>query len=115
MRRQRFNEKQGKKSIIFPCSAFGIFGTYLLISADIVEWFYVIISIILFQPPEHFTKKKLWGGQRAVILNVSGSLSNYSTEAYSVPCQTSIMEVFMKIVNGFRLLSIFAKIYILDT
>ena len=62
-----------------------------------------------------FYQKRLWGGQRAVILNVSGSLSNYSTEAYSIPGQTSIMEVFMKIVNGFRLLSIFAKIYILDS
>ena len=37
-----------------------------------------------------------------------------SSEAYTEPCQTSKMEVFAKMVNGFSFLSIFAKIFILD-
>ena len=32
-----------------------------------------------------------------------------NSEAYSEPCQTSKMEVFTKIVNGFSFLTIFAK------
>ena len=38
------------------------------------------------------------------------SLSTSSfTGAYSEPCQTSTMEHFVEIINGFRLLTIFAK------
>ena len=37
-----------------------------------------------------------------------------NSEAYSEPCQTSKMEVFTKIVNGFSFLTIFAKSSILD-
>ena len=36
------------------------------------------------------------------------------TEAYSEPCQTSKMDVFVKTVQGFQLLTIFAKSFILD-
>ena len=36
------------------------------------------------------------------------------TEAYSEPCQTSKIESFAKIVNGFMPLTIFAKRSILD-
>ena len=35
-------------------------------------------------------------------------------EAYSEPCQTSKMELFAKIVNGFSYLNIFAKSSISD-
>ena len=38
----------------------------------------------------------------------------YHPEAYSQPCQTSEMERFVKIVNNFQLLTIFAKHSILD-
>ena len=37
-----------------------------------------------------------------------------NSEAYSEPCQTSKMEVFEKITNGFSFLVIFAKSSILD-
>ena len=37
-----------------------------------------------------------------------------NSEAYSKPCQTSKMEVFAKIMNGFSFLVIFAKSSILD-
>ena len=37
-----------------------------------------------------------------------------NSEAYSEPCQTSKMEVFAKIMNGFSFLTIFAKSCILD-
>ena len=37
-----------------------------------------------------------------------------NSEAYSEPCQTSKMEVFGKIVNGFSFLIIFGKSSILD-
>ena len=37
-----------------------------------------------------------------------------NSEAYSEPCQTSKMEVFAKIVNGFSFLTIFLKLSILD-
>ena len=39
---------------------------------------------------------------------------NESTEVYSELCQTYKMELFAKIVNGFQLLTIFAKNAILD-
>ena len=35
-------------------------------------------------------------------------------EAHSEPSQTSKMKFFAKIANGFQLLTIFAKIFILD-
>ena len=35
-------------------------------------------------------------------------------EAYSEPCQTSKIELFAKIVNGFQPLTIFAKSSVLD-
>ena len=38
----------------------------------------------------------------------------YSTEAYPEPSQTSKMELFAKIVNGFYPLTIFGKSFILD-
>ena len=37
-----------------------------------------------------------------------------NSEAYSEPCQTSKMETFKKIVNGFSVLTIFAKSFSLD-
>ena len=36
------------------------------------------------------------------------------TDVYSQPCQTSKMENFVKIVNGYKPLTIFAKPSILD-
>ena len=46
---------------------------------------------------------------------ITGSLSDASiTEAYSEHCQTSRMERFMKIVNGQKPLTIFAKCSILN-
>ena len=40
--------------------------------------------------------------------------NNCSPEAYSEPCQTSTMKCFAKMVNGWKLLTIFAKHSILD-
>ena len=37
-----------------------------------------------------------------------------NSEAYSKPCQTSKMDVFAEIVNGFSFLTIFAKSFILE-
>ena len=37
-----------------------------------------------------------------------------STEAYLKPCQTSKMERFAKIVNGWKPLTIFGKYFIID-
>ena len=38
----------------------------------------------------------------------------YSAEAYSGPCQASKTKLFVKIINDFQLLTIFAKSSILD-
>ena len=37
-----------------------------------------------------------------------------ASKVYFAPCQTSVMEHFAKIVNGFKLLIIFAKSSIID-
>ena len=39
---------------------------------------------------------------------------NFRTEAYTEPCGTSKMELFVKIVNGFKFLIIFTKKLHLD-
>ena len=45
----------------------------------------------------------------------SGSEQNaYCSETYSGHCQISKMEYFEKVVDGFELLTIFAKRFILD-
>ena len=51
-----------------------------------------------------------------VVWQVSNNNSHYRccSESYSEPIQTSKMELFGKIVNGFSPLTIFAKSYILD-
>ena len=38
----------------------------------------------------------------------------WATEAYSDPCQTSKMELLVKIFNGIQLLTVFAKSSFLD-
>ena len=38
----------------------------------------------------------------------------FSSHSYSKPCQTSKMELFVKIVNGFLLKTILTKLSILD-
>ena len=46
--------------------------------------------------------------------NLPGILFHNISEEYSESCQTSKMELFAKILNGFQLLTIFAKSSILD-
>ena len=46
--------------------------------------------------------------------SISFHRSRKKSEAYSEPCQTSKMKCFAKIINGLKLLTIFAKRSILD-
>ena len=43
------------------------------------------------------------------IANLGKQFTLYSAEAYTEPCQPSKMKIFVKIVNAFQSLTIFAK------
>ena len=49
-----------------------------------------------------------------VILEIFGNSLEIVLDRVTFPSQTSKMELFAKIINGFQLLNIFAKISILD-
>ena len=46
--------------------------------------------------------------------NLAKQFTFYSAEPHSEPCQTAKRELFVKIVNQFQLLTIFAQSFIID-
>ena len=83
-----------------------------------------VLALVKSQPhADNFTKKGLHHWCFPMILNNSelwgiakrhGKNWTLNSEAYSKPCQISKMELYLKIVKSFYMLTIFSKCYILD-
>ena len=65
--------------------------------------------------PAISTMKHFWYCDITVATNNDDDHNDeHNTETYSEPCHKSKMESFAKIVNGLKVLAIFAKRFILD-